>query len=88
MASLQAIKQPIFPMFLGIARQLVVPVSINYVLIVLFDFPMMTIFYTLIIVVVISAGIAHWYTLRQLNRIKPAVSDTWPEQGKAKQTTH
>ncbi len=69
-ASLQAIKQPMFPMFLGIARQLVLPVSINYILIVFFDFPMMSIFYTIISVVVVSAFVAHWYTLRQLGRLR------------------
>jgi len=68
-ASLQAIKQPMFPMYLGIARQLVVPVTINYILIVLFDYPMMSIFYTIISVVVISAVFAHWYTKRQLGAI-------------------
>lgn len=77
-ASLQAIKQPMFPMFLGIARQLVIPVTINYILIVLFDFPMMSIFYTIISVVVFSAMFAHWYTQRQLGRINTAEVD--PEQ--------
>lgn len=68
-ASLQAIKQPMFPMYLGIARQLVIPVTINYALIVLFDFPMMSIFYTIISVVVLSAIFANWYTNRQLGRL-------------------
>jgi len=68
-ASLQAIKQPMFPMYLGVARQLVIPVTINYILIVLFDFPMMSIFYTIISVVVLSALFAHWYTNRQLSRL-------------------
>jgi len=69
-ATLQAMKQPLFPMFLGIARQLVIPVSINYLLIVHFDFPMMSIFYTIISVVVVSALFAHWYTGRQLARLQ------------------
>lgn len=68
-ASLQAIKQPFFPMLLGIGRQLVLPVSINYVLVVLFDFPMMSIFYTIISIVVLSAILAHWYTYRQLSNL-------------------
>ena len=69
-ASLQAIKQPLFPMFLGIARQFVIPVIINYILIVVFNFPMMSIFYTIISVVVFSALFAYWYTNRQLRMIK------------------
>jgi Na+-driven multidrug efflux pump len=65
-ATLQAMKQPMFPMVLGIARQLVIPVSINYWLIVYLDYPMMSVFYTIVSVVVIAAFVAHWYTMRQL----------------------
>jgi len=65
-ATLQAIKQPVFPMVLGIARQLVIPVSINYWLIVYLDYPMMSVFYTIVSVVVVAAIVAHWYTMRQL----------------------
>lgn len=68
-ATLQAMKQPLFPMVLGIARQLVIPVSINYWLIVFLDYPMMSVFYTIISVVVIAAVVAHWYTMRQLNSL-------------------
>jgi len=69
-ATLQSMKQPFFPMFLGIARQLVIPVSINYALIVWFGFPMMSIFYTIICVVVLSAVFANWYTRRQLKNLQ------------------
>lgn len=65
-AILQALKQPLFPMVLGIMRQLVIPVSINYILIVFWDYPMMSIFYTIITVVVISSFVAHWYTIHRL----------------------
>jgi len=65
-ATLQAMKQPLFPMALGIARQLVVPASINVLLIVYLGYPMMSVFYTIVSVVVVAAGTAHWYTLRQL----------------------
>lgn len=65
-ACLQAIKQPLFPMFLGIIRQLVLPASINYVLIVIFGFPMITIFITIVVVVFVAAIVSHYYTDRQL----------------------
>jgi len=65
-ASLQAIKQPMFPMILGICRQLIVPASINYILIVVYDLPMVSIFITIVSVVLISAMVSHWYTMRQL----------------------
>lgn len=68
-AILQSMKRPYFPMLLGIARQLVIPVSINYALIVWFDFPMMSIFYTIICVVVLAAVFAHWYTSKQLQKL-------------------
>jgi len=67
-ASLQAIKQPIFPMLLGITRQLLLPASINYALIVVYGFPMISLFITIVSVVVISAFVCHWYTWRQLSR--------------------
>ena len=73
-ATLQAMRQPMFPLYLGIARQLLIPVSINYWLIVYQGFPMMSIFYTIISVVVIASMVAHWYTLRQL-RLKLASAD-------------
>jgi putative MATE family efflux protein len=68
-ASLQAIKQPLFPMVLGICRQLVIPASINYFLIVVYDMPMISIFITIITVVLISSVVSHWYTLRQLKQV-------------------
>lgn len=68
-ASLQAVKQPLFPMFLGIARQLVIPATINYLLIVIYGFPMISLFITIVCVVVISACVSHWYTLKQLNQL-------------------
>ena len=67
-ATLQAIKQPMFPMVLGIARQLVIPVSINVLLVVYLGSPMIWVFYTIVSVVIVAAVIAHWYTLRQLRQ--------------------
>jgi len=68
-ASLQSIKRPMFPMVLGIARQLVVPAGINYLLIVVLGYPMLSIFYTIISVVVISALISYCYTQRILGAL-------------------
>ena len=68
-ASLQAIKKPMFPMFLGIARHLTLPVSVNYLLIVVFEMPMITLFISIVIIVLASAVVSHIYTWRQLNRL-------------------
>jgi len=65
-AVLQARKQPIFPMLLGIARQLVVPASINYVLIMRLEMPMISVFITIVAVVVVAATVSHWWTMRQI----------------------
>lgn len=71
-AVLQAMRKPMFPMYLGIARQLVIPAIINYVLIVLWDYPMVSMFYTIVIVVMVSSVIAHVYTKREISRLPRA----------------
>ncbi len=68
-ASLQAIKKPLFPMYLGLARQLVIPATINYFLIVVFDLPMITMFLSTVAVVLCSAVVSHIYTWRKLNTL-------------------
>jgi len=65
-AVLQARKQPLFPMILGIARQFVVPASINYALIIWLDMPMISVFFTIVCVVAVAAAVSHWWTLRQI----------------------
>jgi len=78
-ATLQAMQQPVFPMVLGIARQVVVPVSVNVLLVVFLGYPMISVFYTLIVVVVISALIAHFFTcwrLRLLQQNGPAAASS------------
>lgn len=68
-ATLQAMKEPLFPMALGLARHLIVPVSINVLLVVYFGFPMLSVFYTMIGVVVVSAITAHLYTRWRLQKL-------------------
>ena len=68
-AVLQAMQKPMFPLYLGIARQLVIPASINYVLIVVWDYPMVSMFYTIVIVVILSAVLAYFYTAREIGRL-------------------
>jgi putative MATE family efflux protein len=71
-AVLQAMQKPMFPMYLGIARQLVIPSAINYVLIILWGYPMVSMFYTIVIVVMISAVVAYFYTKREIGRLPSA----------------
>lgn len=68
-ATLQAIKKPVFPMYLGIARQLALPTVINYFLIVVLGLPMIWLFVSIISVAICSAIVSHWYTWRALNHL-------------------
>ncbi len=68
-ASLQAIKKPLFPMYLGLARQLIVPASINYLLIVVYKLPMITMFISTVTVVLCSAVVSHLYTWKKLKAL-------------------
>ena len=73
-ATLQAIKQPMFPMAMGIIRQLVLPVSINVWLVIYLGYPLISVFYTIVSVVIAAAVLSHWYTLKQLRRLSPEAS--------------
>ncbi|MBX2884605.1 MAG: MATE family efflux transporter [Granulosicoccus sp.] len=68
-ALLQALQQPMFPMVLGVCRQLLLPATINYLLIVVWGFPMLSIFYTIVTVVILSAVVANLYTRRQIRKL-------------------
>ena len=68
-AVLQAIKQPNFPMLVGIIRQLILPVAVNYVLIVMLGYPVIALFWSIVIIVIFSAILMLWYTQRQLKRL-------------------
>ena len=65
-AVLQAIKQPNFPLVVGILRQLLLPTLVNYILIIRLGYPLPYLFWSIVIIVLISAIIMYWYTKRQL----------------------
>ena len=68
-AVLQAIKQPIFPMVIGVLRQMVLPTLANFVLIVVYDFDVYAIFWAIVCIVLSSAVLMLVYTERQLRRL-------------------
>ncbi len=68
-AVLQAIKQPIFPMVIGVLRQMVLPTLANFILIVLLGYDVYAIFWAIICIVLSSAIFMLIYTERQLNRL-------------------
>ena len=65
-AVLQAIKQPNFPLVIGILRQLLLPTLVNYILIVHLGYPLSYLFWSIVSIVIVSAVIMYWYTRKQL----------------------
>ncbi len=69
-AVLQAIKQPLFPMVIGVLRQIVLPLLANGVLIVWLDFPVYAIYWSIVGIVLASALLMWLYTRRQLQQLE------------------
>ena len=63
---LQAIKQPIFPLIIGVSRQLILPVGINYILIVQLGYPITALFWSVVLIVIVSAFVMMWYSQKQI----------------------
>lgn len=68
-AVLQAIKQPIFPMIIGILRQMVLPIAAFYVLIEVLGYGLYSIFWAIVTIVLTSSVIALFYTKSQLSKM-------------------
>jgi len=68
-ALLQAVKQPLFPLVIGILRQMVLPIAAFYVLIELMDFGLYAIFWAIVAIVLASSLVALWYTRGRLKRL-------------------
>lgn len=65
-ATLQAIKQPLFPVMMGLLRQLLLPLIINYFLIIKYGLGIQWLFGSIAVIVAISTFIALYYTRVQL----------------------
>ena len=74
-AVLQAVKQPVFPMVIGILRQMVLPGIAFYLLIKVYDYGLHAIFWAIISIVLTSAVLAFFYTRRQLSRLTAPASE-------------
>ena len=68
-AVLQAIKQPLFPMVIGIMRQMVLPIAAFYVLINHLNQGLHAIFWAIVVIVLLSALVTFFYTLSRLRRL-------------------
>jgi len=71
-ASLQAIKQPMFPLIIGLLRQMILPTITFYLLIKVMDYGLHSIFWSIVTIVLISAVIALIYTHRRLKGLLTA----------------
>ena len=65
-ALLQAVKQPMFPLVIGILRQMVLPIAAFYVLIELMGYGLYAIFWAIVVIVLASSLVALMYTQRRL----------------------
>ncbi len=68
-STLQAIKKPNFPLVIGLLRQLILPVLVNYFLIVRYNYPIDSLFWSIVVIVNFSAFILYLYTRRQLQKM-------------------
>lgn len=70
-ALLQAIKQPLFPLVIGILRQMIFPIIAFYVLIEVMNFGLNSIFWAIVTIVLSSSVIALFYTRSRLKTLEP-----------------
>jgi len=68
-STLQAIKQPVFPMIVGMLRQLILPVIVNFILIVQLGYPLLVLFWSTVVIVILSSLLMVWYTHKQLKKL-------------------
>lgn len=68
-ASLQAIKQPIFPLIIGLLRQIIVPTMVFYLLIKVMNQGLHSIFWAIVTIVLFSAVMALVYTQGRLKHL-------------------
>ena len=73
-AALQAIKQPNFPMIIGIVRQLILPIAANYILIVQLGYSVKVLFWSIVLIVIVSALVMLWYTRKQIKQLGSSVN--------------
>lgn len=70
-AVLQAIKQPLFPLVIGILRQMILPIAAFYILIEVMDCGLYSIFWSIVAIVLSSSVLALIYTKHRLKTLKP-----------------
>jgi putative MATE family efflux protein len=68
-ALLQAIKQPLFPLVIGILRQMILPIAAFYVLIEVMGYGLHSIFWAIVAIVLSSSVLAFVYTRSRLKHL-------------------
>jgi putative MATE family efflux protein len=69
-ATLQAVKQPDFPLVMGLFRQLILPVVVNYYLITKLGYPIEWLFASVAVIVLASMVVTLLYTRSTLKRLE------------------
>ena len=72
-ALLQAIKQPLFPLVIGILRQMILPIIAFYILIEVMNYGLYAIFWAIVTIVLSSSVIALLYTRSKLKTLETKV---------------
>ena len=70
-AVLQAVKQPMFPLVIGILRQMLLPIAAFYILIEVMNYGLYSIFWAIVSIVLSSSILALIYTKHRLKNLKP-----------------
>ncbi len=68
-ALLQAVKQPLFPLVIGILRQMVLPIAAFFVLIDVLGYGLYSIFWAIVVIVLSSSLLAWFYTNSRLKKL-------------------
>ena len=79
-ALLQAVKQPLFPLVIGILRQMLLPIAAFYVLIEVMGYGLYSIFWSIVAIVLASSVIALLYTRSRLNVLVPKSKPAEPDE--------
>ena len=67
--TLQATKQPNFPVIMGLLRQLLLPLMVNYYLIIVWGYSIVWLFASKAVIVIVSMVITLFYTRQQLKKL-------------------
>jgi len=75
-SALRGFKKPIFPLVVGVFRQLILPIPLFWIVTSVLAFGILSIWWSIFAVVWISALVSWWYLNRVVNSLEPSVVKT------------